>query len=120
VRFSWKDYRHQDRQKLMTLSADEFIRRFLLHVLPQGFHRIRYYGLLGNRHRAEKLARCRELLAMPPPEPVQDQAEQDYRDRYEALTGASLKQCPVCQQGQMIVIATIDAITARPAILDTS
>jgi hypothetical protein len=120
VRFSWKDYRHHDRQKLMTLSADEFIRRFLLHVLPQGFHRIRYYGLLGNRHRAEKLARCRELLAMPPPEPMEEQAEQGYRDRYEALTGASLKQCPVCQQGQMIVIATIDAITARPAILDTS
>ena len=120
VRFSWKDYRHQDRQKLMTLSADEFIRRFLLHVLPEGFHRIRYYGLLGNRHRAEKLVRCRELLAMPPTEPAGDRAEQDYRDRYEALTGTSLKQCPVCRQGQMIIIATIDAITTRPAILDTS
>jgi Putative transposase/Transposase zinc-binding domain len=120
VRFSWKDYRHHDRHKLMTLSADEFIRRFLLHVLPQGFHRIRYYGLLGNRHRAEKLARCRELLAMPPTEPVEDQTELDYRDRYQALTGASLKQCSVCQQGQMVIIATIDAVTTRPAILDTS
>jgi len=47
----------------MTLSADEFIRRFLLHVLPRGFHRIRYYGFLGNRHRKEKLAHCRQLLA---------------------------------------------------------
>ena len=120
VRFSWKDYRHHDRHKLMTLSADEFIRRFLIHVLPQGFHRIRYYGLLGNRHRAEKLARCRELLGMPLTEPVEDQTEQDYRDRYEALTGASLKQCPLCQQGQMLTIATIDAITTRPASLDTS
>ena len=120
VRFSWKDYRHQDRQKLMTLSVDEFIHRFLLHVLPQGFHRIRYYGLLGNRHRAEKLARCRELLGMPPTEQVEDQTEQDYRDRYEALSGASLKQCPVCQQGQMLTIATIEAIRTRPAILDTS
>src|SRR6202043_1720185 len=57
VRFRWKDYRDHDRQKVMTVSADEFIRRFLLHVLPEGFHRIRYYGFLGNRHRAQKLAR---------------------------------------------------------------
>ncbi len=49
VRFRWKDYRHGDRQKVMSVSADEFIRRFLLHVLPEGFHRIRYYGFLGNR-----------------------------------------------------------------------
>lgn len=52
VRFRWKDYRHGNRQKAMAVSADEFIRRFLLHVLPEGFHRIRYYGFLGNRHRA--------------------------------------------------------------------
>ena len=51
VRFTWKDYRHHDQPKIMILSADEFIRRFLLHVLPRGFHHIRYYGLLGNRHR---------------------------------------------------------------------
>ena len=49
----------------MTLDAEEFIRRFLLHVLPDGFQRIRYYGFLGNRYREEKLARCRELLGMP-------------------------------------------------------
>jgi hypothetical protein len=104
----------------MTLSADEFIRRFLLHVLPSGFHRIRYYGLLGNRHRAEKLARCRELLAMPAIEPEIEQPERDYRDRYEALTGVCLKLCPVCQQGQMITIATFDVLSTRPPILDTS
>lgn len=61
VTFRWKDYRHHDRQKVMTLGADEFIRRFLLHILPDGFQRIRHYGLLGNRHRAAKLARCRRL-----------------------------------------------------------
>src|SRR5690349_4404438 len=67
VAFRWKDYRHHDRQKVMMLEADEFLRRFLLHVLPDGFQRIRHYGLLGNRGRATKLVRCRRLLAAPPP-----------------------------------------------------
>ena len=66
VKFSWKDYRDDDQQKTMTLSAEEFIRRFLLHVLPGGFHRIRYYGFLGNRYRKEKLEQCRQLLGMTP------------------------------------------------------
>ena len=65
VRFLWKDYRDNNEQKTMDLSAEEFIRRFLLHVLPDGFHRIRYYGFLSNRHREEKLALCRQLLGMP-------------------------------------------------------
>ena len=59
VSFLWKDYRHHDKPKVMTLDADEFIRRFLLHVLPDGFHRIRHYGYLANGHRLAKLARCR-------------------------------------------------------------
>jgi hypothetical protein len=120
VRFRWKDYRDHNRQKVMTVSADEFIRRFLLHVLPEGFHRIRYYGFLGNRHRSQKLVRCRELLGMPVPEPLHDQSEQDYLDHYEELTGVSLKECPACHQGQMVTIETIDGITIRPPIQDTS
>jgi hypothetical protein len=74
VRFRWKDYRNGNRQRTMTLAPtgqarglkahDEFIRRFLLHVLPEGFQRIRYYGFLANRHREQKLARCRELVAI--------------------------------------------------------
>ena len=63
--FKWKDYRGGDQVKTMTLGAGDFIRRFLLHVLPNGFRRIRYYGFLGNRHREEKLAVCRRLLGMP-------------------------------------------------------
>src|ERR1019366_436870 len=83
----------------MTLSADEFIRQFLLHVLPNGFQRIRYYGLLGNRYREEKLARCRQLLDMPAcPSPASEPTK-DYLDRYEELTGSSLRECPVCHQG---------------------
>jgi hypothetical protein len=70
VCFRWKDYRDGNRQKTMTLDGGEFIRRFLIHVLPDGFHRIRYYGFLGNCRRARKLARCRELLAMTPAGPA--------------------------------------------------
>ena len=68
VAFRWKDYRHHDKAKVMTLAADEFIRRFLLHTLPDGFHRIRHYGFLASGCRAAKLALCRRLLdALPPP-----------------------------------------------------
>jgi Putative transposase len=105
VSFRYKDYRHDAQQKTMTLAAEEFIRRFLLHVLPAGFQRIRYYGFLGNRYRKEKLARCRQLLGMPAyeaQEPAKEAAAvPDYRERYEALTGVSLRRCPVCHQGCM-------------------
>jgi hypothetical protein len=120
VAFRWKDYRHGNRQKVMTIAADEFIRRFLLHVLPEGFHRIRYYGFLGNRYRAQKLACCRALLGMPVPEPADHRAAKDYRDRYEHLTGHSLRQCPACRQGQMIIIEIFDGVTGPPPYQDTS
>jgi hypothetical protein len=64
VSFRWRDYRHHSKNKVLTLEADEFIRRFLLHALPDGFHRIRHYGFLANRQRADKLALCRTLLAV--------------------------------------------------------
>jgi hypothetical protein len=106
VRFRWKDYRDGNRQKTMTLEAAEFIRRFLIHVLPDGFHRIRYYGFLGNCHRARKLAQCRELLRMAPAASADPPI--DYRDRYETLTGMSLRQCPHCLTGTMVVISCIE------------
>ena len=65
VTFNYKDYRHQHRQRTLTLSATEFIRRFMMHVLPNGFMRIRYYGFLANRHRQEQLRKIRELLNAP-------------------------------------------------------
>ena len=61
VTFRYLDHRHDARQKTMTLQAEEFIRRFLLHVLPEGFQRIRYYGFLGNQYREQKLAHCRTV-----------------------------------------------------------
>jgi putative transposase/transposase-like zinc-binding protein len=106
VTFKWKDYRLEgpERYKLMTLATDEFIRRFLMHVLPAGFHRIRYYGLLASGQRAENIARARELLA-PPLIPI---------DAIKAIGSAASKpqtaepqpakhQCPCCG-GHMIVI----------------
>jgi hypothetical protein len=122
VNFNWRDYRDNNQQKIMTLSAEEFIRRFLLHVLPSGFHRIRYYGFLGNRHRKENLEHCRQLLHMTPsnesssyPQPCED-----YRDRYEKLTGRSLRECPVCHRGRMITVRLLAKSRSPPAIADPS
>ena len=122
VSFYWKDYRHHDRQKIMTLPAEEFIRRFLIHVLPEGFQRIRYYGFLSNCHREEKLKLCRQLLAMSPlvPEtaPGDQPSDYDYLALYEKLTGSSLRQCPACRQGRMIAVEVF--APACPSFIDTS
>ena len=120
VRFRWKDYRDGNGQKTMTLDGGEFIRRFLIHVLPNGFHRIRYYGFLGNCHRARKLALCRELLGTTQAEPVAAEPPADYRDRFEALTGRSLRACPHCHTGVMVVIDCIARSTLCLSALDTS
>jgi hypothetical protein len=120
VTFKWKDYRAHNAQKAMTLQAEEFIRRFLLHVLPSGFHRIRYYGFMSNRYRAENLEKCRRLLHTSPPSPPENPPETtapaDYRDRYEALTGVSLRECSVCHKGHMVVVKTLAPLneTCRP------
>ena len=118
VRLRWRDYRDGNRQKTMTLQGGEFIRRFLVHVLPDGFRRIRYYGFLGNCHRAQKLALCRELLGMVPTARADPPA--DYRDRFETLTGQSLRACPHCQTGVMAVISCIPRPMACQLGPDTS
>jgi hypothetical protein len=122
VTFNWRDYRDRNQPKIMTLAAEEFIRRFLLHVLPPGFHRIRYYGFLGNRRRKEKLAHCRHLLGMTPPKesPAQPQPYADYRDRYEQLTGHSLRECPVCHRGRMITVNLLAKSRSPPTIAHVS
>jgi len=97
VTFRYKDYRRDgpERQRIMTLAPHEFIRRFLLHVLPRGFHRIRHYGLLASSARDASIARARELLAVaPPPEPVELPEPLDW-----------LPPCPRCG-GHMTIIET--------------
>ena len=120
VRFLWKDYRDAQ-QKTLALSAHEFIRRFLIHVLPDRFQRIRYYGFMGNRYRQEKLELCHRLLNMPPPAAAPaSEVVTDFRDRYEQLTGNSLRQCPVCRCGLMRVVEILSAPGKSPAAPDTS
>jgi hypothetical protein len=82
------------------------MRRFLLHVLPSGLQRIRHYGFLANRNRAAKLDRCRQLLGETAPVVNRSDAPLDYRDRYEQLTGKSLRVCPQCGRGHMVCIET--------------
>jgi len=123
VRFRYKNYRAAPSQTphTMTLDAPEFIRRVLLHVLPRGFHRIRYYGWLGPRHRTETLARCRQLLGTAaPPNAVAAPRPSDYRDRYESLTGISLRTCPLGGDGHMIVMLFWQRGCSTPALPDTS
>lgn len=105
ITFRWKDYRDEGRQKIMTLKANEFIRRFLLHVLPPGMQRIRHFGFFGNRVKKRKLALCRTFLQSKPAPARLTQAV-DYRDRFEELTGKSLRDCPSCETGKMKTIAT--------------
>jgi hypothetical protein len=115
----WTDYRHPSQRKVMTLTAEEFIRRFLLHVLPDGFHRIRHYGYLANTHRAAKLARCRQLLAVPPTQPLA--ATVDNPQPADPATGHPLHPCPGCGGG-MLLIALLPRVVVpvHPHQCDTS
>ena len=111
VTFRWRDYREHGREKtkLMQLSAEEFIRRFLLHVLPDGFHRIRHYGLFANGHRARKVELCRHLLSVPL---AATDASIDDGDDDDAAP-IDLHPCPCCG-GRMIVIEAFDGRLSRP------
>ncbi len=124
VRFRYKNYRVDPSQQStsMTLAATEFIRRFLLHALPAGFHRIRYYGFLGNRARREKLALCRRLLEMPAPAdtPADRETVTDHRDRADTVAVAIRRTCPFCADGHMRVVEQLVGTRVRSAVLDTS
>ena len=124
VTFGWKDYAHGNQQRSMTLDSVEFIRRFLLHVLPSGFMRIRYYGFLANRHRAEKIQLARTLLTDPtssteneskssePPLPQPDSAGQAVDD---------FDICPECKQGRLVIILRVGFFFVRqPWSFDSS
>lgn len=111
VRFRYKDYAHGNRRKVMTLTPAEFIRRFLLHVLPSGFMRIRHYGILANRAKREKLAAARTALdSAPAPQPPEPESIATFWLRVAAL---DIQQCPHCKAGRMIVIGPIPVPCAR-------
>jgi hypothetical protein len=94
VSFLWKDYADGNKQKVMTLDASEFIRRFLLHVLPDGFVKIRHFGFLSNRRRKECLETCRMLLGMKKPEPV---LAETWQESLLRITGIDVTRCPLCE-----------------------
>lgn len=96
VTFLFKDYRDSNRQKVMTLDAVEFLRRFLLHVLPDGLRRIRHFGLLANRSKKPSLALCRRLLPPPCPTPL-DPPSQSTSD-----AASSSRLCPACKTGRLV------------------
>ncbi len=112
VLFRYKDYNRGGRWRTERIHGTEFIRRFLLHVLPYRFVRIRYCGLLANRYRKENLRRCRAQLRIPPPDPppVRESAV----ERCLRLTGKDLSRCPTCREGRLILRCTIP----RPSLSD--
>ena len=109
VRFRWRDYADCNRRKTMRLHADEFVRRFLSHVLPRGFTRLRHYGLLANRGRDRKLALCRALIEQPAPPPRETETPQAM---LLCLTGIDITRCPHCGHGTLQRVRVLVATTA--------
>jgi hypothetical protein len=118
VSFRWKDYRHASKKKTMTLDATEFLRRFLLHVLPKGFTRIRHYGYLANRCRRAKLDLCRRLLGICPPDTMTEPTAAATSSCDEILP------CPSCRAGRMRFVALVQTqlalATYAPPAQDSS
>ena len=110
ITFSYKDYQDGDRRKQMALSAEEFIRRFLLNVLPHGYYRIRYYGLFSNRNREKNLERCRQLLKAA----KRETKPFDLLDALFELTGLDLSRCPNCQSGEMRIVKHLEPVYQPP------
>ena len=112
VTFAYRDRQDGDQLKSMRLEAEEFIRRFLLHVLPRGFMRIRHFGFLANRAKQQNLTRCRQLLGLPPdgPQPPPKSAPELLFE----LTGIDLSRCPYCKRGTMVVIEQWPGPSLRP------
>jgi hypothetical protein len=95
VSFTYRDYADNNKGKVLSLHVQEFMRRFLLHVLPKKFIRIRHYGFLGNRFRKEKLSACRQILCPEEPQ-IQSPEKKDWKERLKELTGIDINVCPRC------------------------
>ena len=109
VFFCYKDYACNKKKKIMSVDAFEFIRRFLLHVLPDRFVKIRYYGLLAQRNRKELLKECRSLLGVLPQDIDTTDIPSDWQELYLMITGEDLTRCPFCGEGRMILKEEIPA-----------
>jgi len=107
VSFRWRDYSDGDQQKIMTLAAEEFIRRFLLHVLPAGFVKIRHYGLLANRNRKNNITLCRSLLSGYTPETQDKNIPETWQEYLLKISGIDVSQCPACKKGRLFRIEAL-------------
>ena len=114
VTFTYRDRQHAHRTRTMALQVDEFIRRFLLHVLPNGFMRIRHFGFLANRSRKQKLDRCRVLLNLEQPSPT---GKKSARQLLLEVTGFDLARCPACYVGTLVTLAQLPPIEVGPCSL---
>jgi len=104
VTFSYRDRKDQDRKKTMTLDAHEFIRRFLLHVIPKGFVRVRHFGVLANRSKS-LLSKCRQLLDLSSALPKLP--SKSVHELMLRLTGIDITRCPLCQKGTLVFFANL-------------
>jgi Putative transposase len=112
VTLSYRDRKDGDRKKTILLDAHEFIRRFLLHVLPDGFMRIRHFGFLANRSKKQALPQCRKLLDLDPA--LADRPVESAKDLLLQITGVDLSRCPCCHNGTMIVVGNLPRMSNSP------
>jgi hypothetical protein len=107
VTFSYKDRQHGGVRKTKTLPGIEFTHRFLLHVVPRGFVRVRHFGLLANGVKVQRLARARTLLGTPAPREPSPPQRESWQDSYRRLVGKDPLLCPACRVGRLVVVADI-------------
>jgi len=107
VSFSWRDYADNNRQKTMKLKAGEFIRRFLLHVLPARYVRIRHFGLLANRNRKECIALCRKILGEDKTATKENRRLETWQEQLFRICGIDVTSCPVCRKGRMLRVGLL-------------
>ncbi len=112
VNFRWLDYSDGNKEKIMTLDACEFIRRFLMHVLPNGLCKIRYYGIMSNRNKKSRMEKCRALLGMC--QEIVEKLTQSWEELLLKLTGVDIRQCPVCSLGRMQPMRILKTVQHAP------
>jgi hypothetical protein len=118
VSFLWRDYADDNRKKTMTLKADEFIRRFLLHILPERFVRIRHFGLLANRNRKVAIAACREFLGTSKTTAKDDSRQETWQEQLVRICGIDVTACPVCHKGRLFRVALLNPLRCNsPPVL---
>lgn len=114
VTFRWRDYKDHNRTKFMTVDAFEFIRRFLLHILPDNFVKIRHYGLMSNRNRKTKFRRCQEILGVDSNWEQESSESESWEELLYKLTGIDPRICPCCGRGRMVAIEVLQPQSHSP------